>query len=319
MRHAMLKPPFLALVALLLLAMLPSLGLPDYATGVLVSAFVFTVAALSLNLIYGYLGLLSIAQVAFWGIGGYATAILVVDAGINFWLALPLAGLINMVVALLVGYPALRLNRHSFVVVTLSFSLLVMLISRDWVELTRGPLGIPGLPAPEFFGQPIRSQTAYYYLCLVYAALAIGALYLLCTSRIGLTLRSLKQSEALARSQGISPTPYKLLAFAVSALFTSMAGGIFVFKLTLVDPLIFDFYYMQAFLIIVIVGGAGSFWPVVIAGLVMTFVPELLRISNELRMVFFGVLLVAAMLFAPRGVGGWLRERSLRKLRSTLR
>ncbi len=319
MQNTLLKPNLLIPAALLLLGLLPALGMPDYVMGVMVSAFAFTVAAMSLNLIYGYLGLLSIAQVAFWGIGGYATAILVVDAGWSFWLALPAAGVINMLLALVVGYPALRLNRHSFVVVTLSFSLLVMLISRDWVELTRGPLGIPGLPAPEFFGHVIRSQASYYYLCLAYGAFAIGILYLLCTSRIGFTLRSLKQSEALARSQGIAPTPYKLLAFAVSALLTAMAGGIFVFKLTLVDPLIFDFYYMQAFLIIVIVGGAGSFWPVVIAGLVMTFAPELLRISNELRMVFFGVLLVATMLFAPKGIGGWLRERHLRKLRSTLR
>jgi ABC-type branched-subunit amino acid transport system permease subunit len=305
-------------IVLIVLALLPSLGMPEYIIGITISAFVFTICAVALNVIYGYLGLLSIAQVAFWGIGGYCTALMVVDAGASFWTALLASAVLNALVALAIGYPALRLNRHSFVVVTLSFSLLVMLISRDWVDLTRGPLGIPGLPAPAFFGMPIRGQTGFYYLCLAYAAFAIGFLYLFCTSRIGMVLRSLKQSEPLAISQGISPTPYKLLAFAVSAMFTGVAGGIFVFKLTLVDPLIFDFYYMQAFLIMVIVGGAGTFWPVVVAGMVMTFVPELLRFSNELRMVLFGVVLVATMLFAPKGVGGWLRERWLRKLRASL-
>lgn len=314
-----MKPLVLAAGSAVILALLPLFGLPEYVTGITVSALAFTVCAVSLNVVYGYLGLLSIAQVAFWGIGGYCTALLVVDAGLSFWLAVPAAGLFNVVVALLIGYPALRLNRHSFVVVTLTFSLLVMLISRDWVELTRGPLGMPGLPAPSIFGYELRSQTSFYYLCLAYAVVAIGLLYAFCSSRLGFVLRSLKQSESLAISQGVSPTAYKLLAFSLAAAFTGMAGGIYVFKLTLIDPLIFDFYYMQAFLIMVIVGGPGTFWPVVVAGFIITFVPELLRFSNELRMVLFGVLLMATMLFSPKGVGGWLVERRLRKIRAAVR
>lgn len=314
-----MRTPALAFGCLVVLALLPLLGIQDYLIGIAVSAFTFTVCAVALNVVYGYLGLLSIAQVAFWGIGGYCAALLVVDAGFNFWLALPLAGLLNAALALAIGYPALRLNRHSFVVVTLTFSLLVMLVSRDWVDLTRGPLGIPGLPAPSFFGISLRSQTSFYYLCLAYGALAVGFLYAFCSSRIGFVLRSLKQSEPLAISQGVSPTAYKLLAFSLAAFFTGIAGGIYVFRLTLVDPLIFDFYYMQAFLIMVIVGGPGSFWPVVVASFAITFVPELLRFSNELRMVLFGVLLVGTMLFAPKGVGGWLTERRMRKIRAVLR
>src|SRR5207253_1064319 len=108
-----------------------------------ISALIFTVAAAALNLIYGFAGLLSFAQLGFWGIGGYASALTVVTFGGNFWWGVIWAALINAAVALVVGYPTLRTNRHAFVIVTLTFALLVNLIVRDWVSLTRGPLGIP--------------------------------------------------------------------------------------------------------------------------------------------------------------------------------
>ena len=124
--------------------------------GIGVSALIFTVAAAALNLIYGFTGLLSFAQLGFWGIGGYATALTVVTFGGNFWWGLVWAALINAAVALVVGYPTLRTNRHAFVIVTLTFALLVTLIARDWVDLTRGPLGIPNLPPPTAFGYQLR-------------------------------------------------------------------------------------------------------------------------------------------------------------------
>ena len=113
------------------------------------------------------------------------------------------------------------------------------------------------------------------------------------------------------RAQGISPMPYKLAAFAISAAITGAAGGVFVFHLGIVDPLILDFYYMQTFLIIVIIGGAGSFWGVVVSGVALSALPEVLRFSHDFRMVIYGVILVAAMFVMPSGVAGWLRERQI--------
>lgn len=303
--------------ALALLAALPWV-VSDYVTGVAVTAFLFTVAAASLNLIYGYAGLLSFAQLAFWGIGGYCTALTVVTFGGNFWLGLGYAAGLNAALAVAIGFPALRLARDSFVIVTLSFSLLAFLIARDWVSLTRGPLGIPGLPAPHVLGWEISNAFSYYYFALVFMVLALGVLYALVTSRIGRTLLAIKQNEPLAVAQGIAPTPYRLFAFAVSAALTGMAGGILVFFLKIVDPLIFDFYYLQAFLIMVIIGGPGTFWGSVIAGLLLSALPEVLRVSNELRMVIYGAILVAVVLVMPQGVAGWLRERRIAKLREEL-
>jgi ABC-type branched-subunit amino acid transport system permease subunit len=309
----------IVLAALVLAALLPNLTSSNYLLGIAISACLFTVAAAALNLVYGFAGMLSFAQLAFWGIGGYCAALTVMVFGGNFWQGLLLAGLFNGALALAVGYPALRLNRHAFVIVSLSFALLAGLVARDWTELTRGPLGIPGLPPPRLFGFEFRGTANFYHLALAYAVLALGLLYALTSSRIGVTLRAIKQNEILARSQGISGTGYRLLAFTVGAVLTGIAGGIFVFHLTIVDPLILDFYYMQTFLIMVIIGGAGSFWGVVIAGVLMAALPELLRFSDDLRMVLYGAILVAAMLVMPDGIAGWLRRRRLGRLSAALR
>lgn len=304
----------LPLAALALLALLPMVG-SDYAIGVGITALTFTVAACCLNLVYGYAGLLSFAQLAFWGIGGYCTALVVMDAGGSFLTGLVLAGVLNALLALVVGWAALRLQRDSFVIVTLSFSLLAFLVSRDWVDLTRGPLGLPGLPAPALGGYQFQSLHAMYWLTLGFFTVALGIVLAIVSSRLGRTLLAIKQNQPLALSHGISPTPYKLFAFAVSAALTGMAGGIQVFYLKIVDPTIFDFYYLQAWLIMVIVGGPGTFWGVVIAALSLSLLPEVLRFSSELRMVIYGAFLVVAVLVMPRGVTGMLRERRIARLR----
>lgn len=312
-----MKELVLALAGLLALALAPLVS-SDYVIGAGFSALTFTVAAAALNLVYGYTGLLSFAQLAFWGIGGYCAALLVMDAGLSFWVALPIAGLLCTVLALVVGWAALRLQRQSFVIVTLSFSLLAFMVSRDWVDLTRGPMGLPGLPAPSLFGVPLASVSAMYWLALVFMALALGVLYAVASSRIGRTLRAIRQNEPLTLAHGISPSPYKLLAFALAAALTGLAGALQVFYLKIVDPSMFDMYYAQAWLIMVIIGGAGSFWGVVIAGLAMSVLPEALRFSNELRMVIYGAILVVAVLTLPQGVAGWLRDRRIARLRQQL-
>jgi branched-chain amino acid transport system permease protein len=128
-------------------------------------------------------------------------------------------------------------------------------------------------------------------------------------SRIGRSWRAIKQNEALAQSQGLNIMAYKLLAFGVSALISSMVGGIFVFYLTLVDPSILDFYYTEASLIMVIVGGPGSFWGVLGGSVVFTILPELLRAAADLRMVIYGGFLIVAVLAFPEGLGTIIRRR----------
>jgi ABC-type branched-subunit amino acid transport system permease subunit len=308
----------LALMAALAFAALPLLTGSNYVIGVALSALIFTVAAAALNLVYGFTGLLSFAQLGFWGIGGYTSALTVVTFGGTFWMGVVYAALLNAAVALVIGFPILRTNRHAFVISTLTFALLVALIARDWVSLTRGPLGIPNLPAPQAFGITFNTTARFYWIVWAFAVAMIAFLHALCSSRIGRTLVAIKQNEPLVRAQGISPMPYKLTSFAISAAITGAAGGVFTFNLRIIDPLFLDFYYMQTFLIIVIIGGAGSFWGVIISGIALSALPEALRFSADFRMIIYGVILVVAMFAMPSGVAGWLRERQIARMRQAL-
>ena len=309
----------LALLGALAFAALPLVTSSNYMIGIGVSALIFTVAATALNLVYGFAGLLSFAQLGFWGIGGYATALTVVTFGGTFWMGLVWAAAINALIALIVGFPTLRTNRHAFVISTLTFALLVNLIARDWVDLTRGPLGIPDLPRPSAFGHSFKAPADFYWIAWAFSVAMIAFLYALCSSRIGRTLVAIKQNEPLVRAQGISPMPYKLSAFVLAAAITGAAGGVYAFYLGIIDPLFLDFYYMQTFLIIVIIGGLGSFWGVILAGIAMSALPEALRFSADFRMIIYGVILVVAMFAMPTGVAGWLRERKLAAMRTALK
>lgn len=308
----------LALLGALAFAALPLVTSSNYIIGVGISALIFTVAAAALNLVYGFTGLLSFAQLGFWGIGGYATTLTVMTFGGSFWLGVVYAGLLNAALALVIGYPILRTNRHAFVISTLTFALLVALIARDWVTLTRGPLGIPNIPRPQAFGFAFESTRSFYWVAWAFSVAMIAFLYALCSSRIGRTLIAIKQNEPLVRAQGISPMPYKLASFAIGAAITGAAGGVFAFHLRVIDPGFLDFYYMQTFLIIVIIGGAGSFWGVIAAGIALSALPEALRFSADFRMIIYGVILVVAMFAMPSGVAGWLRERRIARMRQAL-
>jgi branched-chain amino acid transport system permease protein len=285
-----------------------------------VSFATFSVLAGGLNLVYGYAGLLSFAQVGFFGVGGYAAALLVTEAGWSVGSGALAGGVLAALLGLGIGYSSLRLSRHAFAIVTLSFALLCMIVARDWVSLTRGAMGIPGLPVPTLempFGMPWRVATPadYYYLMLGVAALFHGVIYALVTSRIGRALRAVKLNEPLAQSQGINPLRYKLLAVTLSAFMAGIIGGLFVFYLTIVDPSIFDFYYTETMLIMVILGGAGSFWGVLFSSAILTVLPEMLRFTTDLRMVLYGAILIAAMLLFPGGIGGWFERRRIERWR----
>jgi branched-chain amino acid transport system permease protein len=308
-----------AVVGVVALLVLPRLTANEYVLSLGISFAAMSVLAGGLNLVYGFVGLLSFAQVSFFGIGGYTAALLVVDCGWSLWPALAAGGVAATLVGLLIGYSSLRLSRHAFGIVTLSFALLCMIVARDWVELTRGSMGIPGLPAPALDLPGIRWRIAgpadFYYLLMGFAVVAHALIYLVVSSRIGRAMRAIKLNEALAQSQGIDPLAYKLLAIAFSALLAGIAGGLFVFYLTIVDPSIFDFYYTETTLIMVIIGGPGSFWGVLASSAVLTVLPDLLRFTTDLRMVLYGIVLIAAIVLFPGGLGGWLHRRRVARWR----
>jgi branched-chain amino acid transport system permease protein len=311
----------LAVIAgLIALFALPLVIDNDYIMALGISFAAMSVLAGGLNLIYGYTGLLSFAQVGFFGIGGYTATLLVVDRGWSLWAGVAVGGVLCIAVALLIGYSSLRLSRHAFAIVSLSFALLCAIVARDWPELTRGSMGIPGLPTPVMdlpggLRWRIVDPSDFYYLLMGFAVIAHGAIYLVVTSRLGRAMRAIKLNEPLAQSQGVNPLSYRLLALSLSALLAGIVGGLFVFYLTIIDPSIFDFYYIETMLISVVIGGPGSFWGVLASSAVLAVLPDMLRFTTDLRMVLYGVALIVAMLIFPGGVGGWLYRRQVARWR----
>jgi len=311
----------LAVIAgLIALFALPLVIDNDYVMALGISFAAMSVLAGGLNLIYGYTGLLSFAQVGFFGIGGYTATLLVVDRGWSLWAGAAVGGVLCIAVALLIGYSSLRLSRHAFAIVSLSFALLCAIVARDWPELTRGSMGIPGLPTPVMdlpggLRWRIVDPSDFYYLLMGFAVIAHGAIYLVVTSRLGRAMRAIKLNEPLAQSQGVNPLSYRLLALSLSALLAGIVGGMFVFYLTIIDPSIFDFYYTETMLISVVIGGPGSFWGVLASSAVLAVLPDMLRFTTDLRMVLYGVALIVAMLIFPGGVGGWLYRRQVARWR----
>ena len=320
-RNRAMKLALLAAILVLLFAV-PAMGLGGYALALGVSFAMMSILAGGLNLVYGYAGLMSYGQVGFFGIGAYTAGILVSMHG---WALVPatlLGALLAVLVALVLGYSSLRLSRHAFSIVSLSFSLLCVIVARDWVDVTRGPMGIPGLSAPPIrigsMSFSLNSNEKFYYVMMTLAVVSNAFIYALVTSRIGRAMRAVKLNEPLAQSQGVSPLGLKLLALGVSALLAAVAGSIFVFYLSIVDPSIFDFYYTEAMLIMVIIGGAGSFWGVLAATAVLTALPDMLRFTTDLRMVLYGAVLIFAMLVFPGGFGGWIERRRTARWRRPL-
>jgi branched-chain amino acid transport system permease protein len=311
----------LAVIAgLIALFALPLVIDNDYVMALGISFAAMSVLAGGLNLVYGYTGLLSFAQVGFFGIGGYTATLLVVDRGWSLWAGVAVGGVLCIAVALLIGYSSLRLSRHAFAIVSLSFALLCAIVARDWPELTRGSMGIPGLPTPVMdlpggLRWRIVDPSDFYYLLMGFAVIAHGAIYLVVTSRLGRAMRAIKLNEPLAQSQGVNPLSYRLLALSLSALLAGIVGGLFVFYLTIIDPSIFDFYYTETMLISVVIGGPGSFWGVLASSAVLAVLPDMLRFTTDLRMVLYGVALIVAMLIFPGGVGGWLYRRQVARWR----
>ncbi|QOF75701.1 branched-chain amino acid ABC transporter permease (plasmid) [Aminobacter sp. SR38] len=309
-----------ALAVLAALCALPLLAPGNYVLSIATLGLFFAVASTGLNIVYGYAGLLSFAQVGFWGLGAYTSALVSMDLGLSPWLGIVAAGLVCGVAAVIGGFAALRVSRDAFVIVTLSFSLLLQLLARNWISLTRGPMGIPGLPKPALTIPGIGTldgadPAGFYWITLIFAVVIIAVAYRLIHSRIGRAFVAVNIDEALASSQGIPVFRTQLAAFCASAVIGGLAGGLYVFHLGIVDPGIFDMYYAQMMLMIVIVGGAGYFWPVLAMTAVFTILPELLRLAPELRLVLFGLILVATIQFLPQGLGGYLHDIRVRRLR----
>ena len=259
-----------------------------------------------LNIVVGLAGLLDLGYVAFYAVGAYSFALLSLSFGFDFWVCLPLAGVIAAIFGIALGFPVLRLRGDYLAIVTLGFGEMIRIIITNWVSLTNGPNGITGIPRPTMFGQPFASASQrimfLYYMILVLALITNFVTLRLRRLPLGRAWEALREDEIACRALGINPTNVKLSAFAIGATFGGIAGTFFAARQGFISPESFTFIESAIILAIVVLGGMGSQVGVALAAIVLMGLPEWFRELQEYRMVAFGICMVLIMVWRPRGL-----------------
>lgn len=283
----------------------------EYLLHILVLVAIYTILAISLDLIVGHAGLLSIAHAAFYGLGAYTSALLAVQFGAPFLVGFLIGIIVTVLISFLVSLPSLRLHDDYFVIATFGFQMILFSVFNNWMDLTRGPLGIPGIPQPSIFGWTIRSHIGFVVLAVLLAGFGYFVVERITTSPVGRVLRSIREDELFTQAVGKNTLWFKVAAFAVSAALAASAGSLYAHYITYIDPT--SFTVMESILIIsmVIIGGAGSRWGPLIGAVVLVTLPEALRfvglpsaVAANLRQIIYGALLVIMMMVRPRGLVG---------------
>ena len=315
-RNAHTRAVSLGIVLVVMLAM-PHVS-SFYQTNIMISALLYVMLALGLNIAVGIAGQLVLGYVAFYAVGAYTYALLNQAFGIGFWACLPVGGFMAVLFGLALGFPVLRLRGDYLAIVTLGFGEIVRLTLLNWASLTGGSGGIKDIPAPGFFGMDmdINMSTMFvYYIVLAAVIITIVVISRLKNSRVGLALQALREDEIACEAMGINLARVKLSAFALSSCWAGFAGVIFAAKTSFINPASFTFMESAMILSMVVLGGMGSIVGVVIAAMILILAPEYLRAFSEYRMLIFGAIMVIMMIFRPQGlVTGERRRYRITKL-----
>lgn len=306
-------PQFLQALAgtsLLFALVFPAL-FSTYQINIMITALMYVVLGLGLNIVVGVAGLLNLGYVAFYAVGAYTYALLNLHFGLGFWTALPIGGLLSALFGVLLGLPVLRLRGDYLAIVTLGFGEIIRLILENWNDFSKGPSGIANIPRPGFFGLDLSLETAIIYLYYLMIGMVLFTIFVvnrLQNSRIGRAWFALREDEIACQAMGIDKTRTKLTAFALGATWAGMAGVFFAAKTTFINPASFTFLESAIILCIVVLGGMGSIVGVIVGAFVLILTPEHLRIFADYRMLAFGAVLVVMMLLRPQGIVASVRR-----------
>lgn len=297
-------------LAALAICVLLWLGLPDYYVRLINLTIVFGLLSVSLNIVMGYAGQISLGHAGFFGIGAYTSALLTSgSSGLAFWPCFGLAGVLAGLVGVCVGLPTLRLRGHYLALATLGFGEIMRQLFLNWRAVTHGMDGVGNIPAPSVGGFAFDTNERFFYL-----GLGVLLAVLLLVSRFdksifGLKLRAIRDAELAAGASGVNVTLGKVGALGVSAAIAGLAGSLYAHLLAYISPDVFSFDLTAQLLAMVVIGGAGTVFGPVLGAAAIIFMPEVLRVSDVYYQLIFGAGIVAMILFLPMGLGGWLRDR----------
>lgn len=283
----------------------------EYILHIIILICIYTILSLSLNLLVGYTGILSVAHAAFYGVGAYVAALMALQLDSPFLLNLILAMIAATILGAIVGIPSLRIKDDYFIIATFAFQIITFSILNNLVDFTGGPLGLPGIPQPIIFGYTISTHIEFFVLSFILALFT----YLICkrliNSPFGRILKAIREDEVFVMSAGKNVAYFKTQVFMVAASLASIAGVIYATYITYIDPTSFTVMESIFIISIVIIGGAGNLKGPIVGSIVLVALPEILRfiglpnsIAANVRQILYGSLLVIFMLWRPQGFIG---------------
>ena len=272
---------------------------------------IYAILGVSLNLVVGYTGLLSVTHAAFYGIGAYATAILLTSYGFNFFESVLVAIALAAAISLLIGLILSKLDDDYYALASFGFNIIIFSIFLNWQGLTRGPLGIPGISKPVLFGLDFSSNWLFLILALVFLAIVYLASRFIVNSSFGRVLKAIREDETAIQVFGYNTLYYKLAIFVIGAAMAAVAGSLFASYITFIDPSSFGLMESIFILAIIILGGLSNLKGSLLGALFLILLPEALRfvglpneIAAQMRQVIYGVILILLMLYRPQGLIG---------------
>jgi ABC-type branched-subunit amino acid transport system ATPase component/ABC-type branched-subunit amino acid transport system permease subunit len=313
-----LRSPWTALIVVAagFIALYPVFSDDLYYQNMIILSLVFAIGAVGLNIITGYAGYVSLGQGAFLGLGAYTTAILSTKVGASPFVWVPVAGLVTGIVAAFLGVVAMRARGHSFVILTIAFLFLVQLVATNWKQLTNGTAGLT-LPLPLW--DPAYANWPFYYSLLGLLVASLVMAWWIRRVKFGMGLIAIREDEDKAATVGVNTRAYKLLGFVASAVFVGMAGAVYGYYLTFIDPAgMFNILLSVQIILSLLLGGRATLWGPVLGAFIIEPLNEITNneFGGNTRLLIFGGLLALVVLFLPRGiipsVQNWLTERRAR-------
>jgi len=286
----------------------------EYLLHILVIAGIYIILTLSLNLIVGYTGLPALGHAAFSCIGAYTSSLLALNMGVSPWMGLLIGACVAALSGIIIGYPAVRLKGDYLALATFGLGVIVYSVAKNWVSLTRGPMGLPGIPGFSVFGFQLSGIWSYLLLVSAFVIVTVFVIGRIVNSPFGRILRSIREDEIASEALGKDTTRYKLLVFIIGAFFAGIAGSLYAHYITFIDPSSFTVMESITILLMVIFGGMGSIRGSIVGAVILVVLPELLRflgmpssIAAPMRQMIYGLLLVVLMIKRPQGIMGEYR------------
>ena len=273
----------------------------DYFISILVFLGINSIVTMGLCLLMGYAGQISLGHAAFFGMGAYFSGILTSRYSYHPVVAFFVGISFSALVAFLVGKPTLRLKGHYMAVATLGFGEIFFIVFNELDFLTGGPSGLSGIPTLTFFGQVLEG-TAYLYLVWGFVFLLLVFSLNVINSRVGRALRAVHGGELAANAMGVDAARYKVQVFVLSAVYASIAGSLYAHYVTFISPSSFGLMPSIMFLMMVVIGGAGTIWGALLGTAVLTSLPEYLRGLEDFEVLAYGGILMVVLLFMPQGI-----------------